>query len=290
MWEGYDDISKSWYENYGLADDEEPILTNTFRNPKYFILTDDDVAFFFAEDQDTGKIRLETSTDEGAIGGHRSFEEWNDFFFAERDYDSALQMLKIYVSKMDGTWTDDLGESVSRKGKCSKAVSNCKAMKEAVNGVCVETGDSCVKITPKDEEDQEEEDVAIDFEDFSEEDIDELGEAYLKRVYENVQSYKTTSGSIKGNKMVFEGLITFKSGRTKPTKFVFEAKQRTKTGKLRFLGENKELSANSRAFTLVGQKQGKRLVCEALRYNYTVKDNNTGYTTPINGVVHTTRR
>lgn len=137
-------------------------------------------------------------------------------------------------------------------------------------------------------EEPSEEDIEID--EFSEEEVDELGEAYLKRVYENVESYKTTKGSTKGNRMVFEGVITFKSGRKTATRFVFEAHEKTKTGKLRFLGENKTLSGNSKAFTLTGRATGKKLVCESLRYNYRARDAKTGKTTPISGAVHTSKK
>ena len=149
---------------------------------------------------------------------------------------------------------------------------------ETIVPVTDETIDE-IEVDNTDEED-------IDFTEFDEEQIDELGEGYLKKVYENVESYKTTKGTIKGNRMFLEGVITFKSGKKTNTKFVFEAKEKTKTGKLRFIGENKALSGNSKAFTLTGRASGTKLVCESLRYNYRAKDAKTGKSTPISGSIH----
>ena len=109
-----------------------------------------------------------------------------------------------------------------------------------------------------------------DIEEFSEEDFDELGEAYLKRVYENVDSYKTTKGCINGNKMMLEGVITFKSGKRAKTNFLFESASKTKSGKLKFLGENKQI-ANNKAFTLTGHQEGNKLFFESFNYKYPVK-------------------
>ena len=75
--------------------------------------------------------------------------------------------------------------------------------------------------------------------DFDEESFVELGEAYLKKVYENIDAFKTTNVSSCGKKLAVEGLITFKSGNTKPTHFIFEQKAQNKKGSYRFIGENK---------------------------------------------------
>ena len=118
---------------------------------------------------------------------------------------------------------------------------------------------------------EEPEEVEYDFDEFEESDFDELGESYLKRVYENVQSFKTTRGSINGNKLKLEGLITFKSGKQAKTNFVFESYKATKTGKLKFIGENKQFAKGKKSFTLSGRADGKKLVCEGLTYNYVAK-------------------
>lgn len=120
--------------------------------------------------------------------------------------------------------------------------------------------------------DEEAVDTDVDIEEFDEEGFDELGESYLKKVYENVESYKTTSGSLKNNAICLEGVITFNSGKKAKTSFIFEAKEMTKRGKLKFIGENVNLSKNKKAFTLTGIADNKKLMCESLTYNYLAKD------------------
>ena len=78
----------------------------------------------------------------------------------------------------------------------------------------------------------------VDIDDIQEESFDNLGEQFLKTIYENVQGFKTTHASSKGSQLILEGMIQFKSGAKKTTRFVFEAKDITKTNKVRFLGEN----------------------------------------------------
>lgn len=118
---------------------------------------------------------------------------------------------------------------------------------------------------------EEPEEIDYDFDEFEEKDFDSLGEGFLKRVYENVKSFKTTSGKVNGNEIMLEGLITFKSGKQAKTNFIFEAYKATKTGKLKFIGENKQFAQGKKSFTLSGKADGKKLVCESLTYNYCAK-------------------
>lgn len=129
--------------------------------------------------------------------------------------------------------------------------------------------------------------VDYDVEDFDSDSFDELGEAYLKAVYENVSSYKTTDVSSQGNTLVVEGLIKFNSGKMKPTKFVFEAKTATKNNKLRFIGENKNITRGRKAFTLTGTlNENKSFITERFNYNYMTK-NESGKSTRIYGTLKT---
>ena len=123
-------------------------------------------------------------------------------------------------------------------------------------------------------EEPTEEYTDIDFDEFEEDDFDSLGEGFLKKVYENVDAFKTTAGAINGNKLKLEGLITFKSGKQAKTNFVFEAYKATKTGKLKFIGENKQFAKGKKSFTLSGRADGKKLVCESLTYNFVGKSPN----------------
>ena len=129
----------------------------------------------------------------------------------------------------------------------------------------------------------------VDIDEFEESDFDELGEKYLRRVYENVKSYKTTKGSTQGNMLKLEGLITFKSGKEAKTNFVFEAKSITKTGKLKFLGENKQFARGKQAFTLTGRADGKKLIAESLTYNYRAKNPETKESKRLYGTVSSSK-
>lgn len=135
------------------------------------------------------------------------------------------------------------------------------------------------------EEGEESEMTDVDIEEIDEQGFDELGESYLKKVYENVQSYKTVSGSLRGNKIKLEGLITFNSGKKAKTNFIFEAKEMTKKGKLKFIGENVNLTNNKRAFTLTGRAEGKKLICENFNYNYLAKDAKSGNSKRLYGTI-----
>lgn len=126
------------------------------------------------------------------------------------------------------------------------------------------------------------EDVSI--EDFDEESFDELEEKYLKNIYENVTSYKTIKGSVDGDKIILEGIITFTSGKQKKTTSIFESHSITKRGKIKLLGENKNITSNKKAFTITGSLDGNKLITESLTYNYGVKDE-AGKATRLYGTV-----
>jgi hypothetical protein len=123
-----------------------------------------------------------------------------------------------------------------------------------------------------DEEPVGEEEVSTEIGEFDEESFNELGESYLKKVYDNVQSFKTTSVGATPKKLVVEGLIKFSSGKSKKTSFIFESKTITKSGKVKFIGENKEITPRKNAFVVKGQLKGTKLLSESLTYNYRAKD------------------
>lgn len=121
---------------------------------------------------------------------------------------------------------------------------------------------------------QSDDETEIEIDEFSEEDFDELGESYLKNIYSNIKSYKTTDASQAKNSLKLEGIITFNSGKQKKTNFIFEAKDATKSGKVRFIGENAQICRGKKAFTLTGTIQNNKFLSESLNYNYQVKDAN----------------
>lgn len=114
-------------------------------------------------------------------------------------------------------------------------------------------------------------DCEVKLESFDEVKYDRLISRYLRESYSNVKAYKTTAADIDdgANKIIIEGVITFKSGKEKSTKFVFEAKEITKKNQIKFVGINEAFSP-SRAYTLLGQIQNNKLVSESLSYRYNV--------------------
>lgn len=137
----------------------------------------------------------------------------------------------------------------------------------------------------EEEEDMPIEDTEVDIDDVDEEGFDELGESYLKRVYENVKSFKTVSGQTGKNKIILEGIITFKSGKKAKTSFILEAKEMTKRGKVRFTGMNENISKNKSAYTVTGRVENKKLMVESFNYNYLGKDSTTGKSKKLYGTV-----
>lgn len=125
---------------------------------------------------------------------------------------------------------------------------------------------------------------ALDIDDFDEQSFDELGEGYLKRVYENVDKYKTTAVKTSGKKLTVEGLITFKSGNTKSTQFIFEAKS-NKNNSFKFVGENAQISRGKKSFAISGSLNNKQFVVESFNYNYRGKDSQTGKSVRLYGTL-----
>lgn len=184
------------------------------------------------------------------------------------------------------------------------AFSESKSIKESVNNVNVETDEDVINVStddsgkvtvttepksasvggeviaPIDPELQSDisnnvadgEEIELDVAEFDEQSFDDLGEGYLRKIYENVNSYKTTKASIKGGKLMLEGVIKFKSGKSKKTNFIFESSTVTKSGKMKFIGENAQITKGKKAFTVTGKLEGKKFLSESFNYNYRAKD------------------
>ena len=118
---------------------------------------------------------------------------------------------------------------------------------------------------------------------FDETDFDELGESYLKSVYNNVESFKTTKGYLDKDKIKLEGIISFKSGKKAKTSFVFEGYSKTARGKYKMIGENLQLTSRKNAFILTGSVKNRKLCLEALTYNYSAKDAKSGKSVRVYG-------
>lgn len=111
-----------------------------------------------------------------------------------------------------------------------------------------------------------------DIEDFDSESFDELGESYLRRCYENVNSYETSKISQQADgSYLIEGRIGFDSGNVKNTQFVFN-KNTDSQGKLKLEGYNNQISKGKKTFKLNCSVEDKTIVCESLNYNYKGKN------------------
>lgn len=117
--------------------------------------------------------------------------------------------------------------------------------------------------------------ISEDEEDFGESDeidenlFDNLINKYCTRVYENVKDYKTTAGYTQGENLVLEGLLSFKSGKTANTKFIFEKKM-VKDNQVKYVGLNESFSKSKKAFILNCKVDNKKIISESLTYNYKV--------------------
>ena len=105
----------------------------------------------------------------------------------------------------------------------------------------------------------------------SEDTFNTLVNKYLEATYNNVDKYAMTSCNLEDNKLIVEGVITFKSGHKKDTTFVLENKG-GKNNKCRFVGMNETFSKSKRTFNLVCTNDKGNLVCESLSYGYKAKD------------------
>ncbi len=108
-------------------------------------------------------------------------------------------------------------------------------------------------------------------EDFDDETFNKLTENYLTDVYSNVKSFETTNCDLKDSKLIVEGTITFNSGKTKSTAFIYETKEiADKTIVLEGLNAD---FASEKAFTLNCTVDAEnRLIVESLNYKYTIND------------------
>lgn len=117
----------------------------------------------------------------------------------------------------------------------------------------------------------EEDEFMVD--EFDEETFDQLGESYLKKIYENVSSFKTIAAQSSNNKLVVEGLINFNSGATKGTSFIFEAVGINKNNKtVKFEGFNNQISKGKKTFKLNCSINEGVLSPQSLNYNYQTRN------------------
>lgn len=131
-----------------------------------------------------------------------------------------------------------------------------------------------------------EEDIPVD--EFDEESFDDLGEAYLRKNYDNVSGFKTTQVRVNENLLTIDGVITFKSGNQKKTNFVFESTS-LKDNKFLFEGYNTQITGKNKAFKLNCSIQDKKIIPESLKYKYSTT-NALNESVVIKGITKTLKR
>lgn len=179
---------------------------------------------------------------------------------------------------------EDISVRTDEDGKVSVETSVKEETDEGAEEIAPVSDEVKAEIEDDSEEAEIGDEIDVEMTDFDEESFDELGEAYLKKAYSNVESYKSVSATANDNRITVEGVIKFKSGNEKKTKFVLESKEVTKSGKSRFVGENLQIAKGKKAFTVFGTLSEGRFVTESLGYDYRAKDKN-GKSKRISGTV-----
>jgi len=119
-------------------------------------------------------------------------------------------------------------------------------------------------------EDEEEE---VTFESFNTDRFNLIANTYLTEVYSNVDSFTTTNAEVDdaNNKVIIEGVINYKSGKSKKTKFEFLGES-VENNQYVFKGLNETFAKNDKAFTLKATIKDNTLISESLDYDYTVEN------------------
>lgn len=160
-----------------------------------------------------------------------------------------------------------------------KAESFCKSkkgkyVKEDIDEIEISSDDMEIKVKPKDEECEEceEETVSpvseetideIEINNVDKDMVDEVTEECLKENFNNVKFFRSNNITKRNNKLIVEGVIGFKSGKKKNTKFMFES-YKTNRDKVVFLGENKDVTKN-KSLSLVGKVVRGKLISESMK-------------------------
>jgi len=201
-------------------------------------------------------------------------------YIMEQIYNEVYSEVSDYFNeKHNDIEVDENLQTQHRTVEQIKESIKTKLDKTIKEGLEKEKDDIDAKDDDKKEIAKEKEEKAIDDadadKDYEEDELDEslfdnLINKYCQRVYENVQDYKTTNGYTQDHKLVLEGLLTYKSGKTTNTKFIFEKKM-VKDDQVKYVGLNETFSKSKRAFALNCKVDNKKIISESLTYNYKVK-------------------
>lgn len=154
---------------------------------------------------------------ENAADGNFDIDEVEDDSDDEEETESLDESVEeINIKTQDDTINiqsnDDGGMTVeTTPNECEDCETTDKEM-------IVPMTDDEIEEIPEQEPEDEEDDEVVD--EFDEDSFDEVAESYLKKTYSNVDSYITESVHNTDYKLIVEGKINFKSGKSKDTKFV----------------------------------------------------------------------
>ena len=145
------------------------------------------------------------------------------------------------------------------------------------------------EMMPEAEFDGGEEEIDVPIDEVDEGSFDESLNSYFRKAYENVNSYRTTGVKSRGNTLIVEGKVKMKDNKVHKTSFILEAKDMTRDGRVRFVGGNRQLTENKKAFTVTGRVRGNKLITESMSYNYRAKNSN-GKMSRVYGIARTSTR
>ena len=105
-------------------------------------------------------------------------------------------------------------------------------------------------------------------EEIIEESFDKLVNKYLNKIYENINSYKTTSISqTNRNEYLIEGIFKLNDNNKIKTSFLLEVTEK-KNNNITLKGSNKILAESKEPFEIKCKVNDKKLIFESFKYNY----------------------
>ena len=179
---------------------------------------------------------------------------------------NRMRRLKRYSESLDSIKLDDGAQEIEIKTK--------EKDEQRKATMIIPPSDDTIKDILTNEEDiipEDGDEVEADIDEIDEESFDDLAESYLKKVYENVRSFKTVKAYANENNIKLEGIIKFNSGKTKRTSFIFESSTINSKGRVKFLGENKDIARGKKSFTMYANIRHNKLLPESMTYNYRAK-------------------
>lgn len=204
-----------------------------------------------------GRISKQTEKEVKEAGLEIVKDKYDDYQVIAGRYNESLEEISIKTndSKTEVKAEDDgkIVVEVEPKEDC------CDEEKEVIKPLSIEDEE---EIKDNSEEIEEVDDVSFD----------ELEESFLKKVYSNIDSYKTASIKNKDGKFFVEGIIKFNSGKTKKASFIFESAGKTPRNKYKLIGESIQITPKKNAFRILGSKVGNKFVSESMNYDYRTKN------------------